>query len=64
MGGVNTLTLFNGSLKEIMDEAYECMTVAGSKGGFVLGSGCVVPRNTPPENISALVNAAKQFKGI
>jgi uroporphyrinogen-III decarboxylase len=63
MGGVNALTLLNGSPKEIMDEAYECMGGAGTKGGFVLGSGCVVPRNTPSKNITALVNAAKQFKG-
>ena len=62
MGGVNTLTLLNGTPKEVMNEAFECMAGAGSKGGFILGSGCVVPPNTAKENINALIEASKKFK--
>jgi MtaA/CmuA family methyltransferase len=62
MGGVNTLTLLNGSPQDVMNEARECITGAGPNGGYVLGSGCVVPRNTPQENISALIDAAKCLK--
>ncbi|OHB58732.1 MAG: hypothetical protein A2Y12_20255 [Planctomycetes bacterium GWF2_42_9] len=61
MGGVNTLTLFNGSPLDVMDESFECISGASPDGGFVLGSGCVVPRNTPQENILALVNASKHY---
>ncbi|MEN6385715.1 MAG: uroporphyrinogen decarboxylase family protein [Phycisphaerales bacterium] len=32
------------------------------KSGFILGSGCVVPRDCPIENIVALVEAAKKYK--
>lgn len=30
-------------------------------GGFIFGTGCVLTFDTPPENISALVGAAREF---
>jgi uroporphyrinogen-III decarboxylase len=62
MGGVNTLTLRYGTSQEVKDEAVKCMEGAGDEGGFILGSGCVVPRDTSEQNIIALVEASKQFK--
>jgi uroporphyrinogen decarboxylase len=32
-----------------------------SPAGFILGSGCEVPINTPPENIDALIMAARKY---
>ncbi len=61
MGGVDTLTLLNGSVEQVQQEAYRCMRQAGEKGGFILGSGCAVPRNCPPENLKALVEASIAF---
>jgi len=59
MGGVNTLTLLQGTPNDVKAEAIQCIEGAGDKGGFVLGSGCVVPRDCPVENLLALVQATK-----
>jgi len=61
MGGVNTLSFINNTCDEIIKEARICMTGAGKKGGFILGSGCVIPRSAKKENIEALVVAAKKY---
>ncbi len=61
MGGVNTMTLLNGTTEQVLAESNLCMEQAGVLGGFILGSGCVVPRSCPPENIRAMVDAAKDY---
>jgi len=61
MGGVNTLILFNGTVKQVKEEAFKCIEQSGPSGGFVLGSGCVVPRGCPEENIQALVDAVIEY---
>ena len=37
------------------------MCQAGSHGGYVLGSGCVVPRGAARENLLALREAAEAY---
>ena len=54
MGGVDTMSFINRSTEEIYEEA-------GQNGGYVLGSGCVIPRGAKAESIKALVDAAKAF---
>ncbi|MHC4620497.1 MAG: uroporphyrinogen decarboxylase family protein, partial [Planctomycetota bacterium] len=60
MGGVNTLSFINASPEELMEEARSCIEGAG-KDGYVLGSGCVVPRSARRENLLALHEAAERF---
>jgi uroporphyrinogen-III decarboxylase len=60
MGGVNTLSFINASPKELMEEARGCIEGAGKR-GYVLGSGCVVPRSAKSENLLALHEAAESF---
>lgn len=60
MGGINTMSFINSTEQEIYCEAIKCMMEAGESGGFVLGSGCVVPRNAKIENIRAIINAARE----
>ncbi len=60
MGGVNTLTLLNGTPTQVKQEARQCILGAG-KQGYILGSGCVVPRNCPAENLRALAEVAKEL---
>lgn len=60
MGGVNTLSFINRSPEEIAEEAVACMYGAGQKGGYVLGSGCVVPRAAKRECLEALVEVVRQ----
>jgi hypothetical protein len=61
MGGVNTLTFLNGGPEQIIEESVACMQQAGSRGGYVLGSGCVVPRGAPADNLVALREAADRY---
>lgn len=61
MGGINTLSFLNKEPEEISQEARECMYGAGMQGAFILGSGCVVPRETKVDTILAVAKAARQF---
>ncbi len=58
MGGVNTLSFINSTPAQIMAEARRCIEGAGANGGYILGSGCVVPRAAKRENLAALVETA------
>ena len=62
MGGVHTLSFAESTPEEIREEAERCMEQAGPV-GFVLGSGCVVPRSAQLANLIALREAAEGFFG-
>jgi uroporphyrinogen decarboxylase len=47
---------------EVGEESREAIRKAGSNGGFILSSGCGVPAVTPPENIRAMVRAAREME--
>jgi len=61
MGGVNTLSFIDSTPGQIINEARECIEGAGREGGYILGSGCVIPRNAVRENLLALAEAAERF---
>lgn len=61
-GNVSPANLLKNSPEEIDAEAkLICGKAMGSPRGFILGSGCEIPINTPPENIDALINAARKY---
>lgn len=60
MGGVDTLSLLNNTPEQVKQEAVNCIEQAGN--GYILSSGCVVPRGCPVENLLALVDASKELK--
>ena len=61
MGGVNTLSFINSTPDEIIEEARSVSIRLGRKGGYILGSGCVVPRGAKKENVEALRIASEQY---
>ena len=61
MGGVNTLTFVQGTPADILQESKACIQQAGEQGGYILGSGCVVPRDTKKEHLLALREAAETY---
>lgn len=62
MGNVDPITImWNGTPEQIKEESYKCINAAGADGRFVLAAGCEVPKDTPIQNIQALVMAAKSY---
>lgn len=61
VGNVVPANLLKNTPEEIDAEARVICEKMGDKAGFILGSGCEVPINTPPENVDALINAARKY---
>lgn len=56
-----TQVLLHGTPETVKEAARQCIRDGGQGGGFILSPGCEVPRDTPPENLEALVEAAKTY---
>lgn len=54
-------TLLRGTPDEVERESARCIADAGPDGGFILSADCVVPRDTPLENVRAMVRAAERY---
>lgn len=64
MGGVNTLTLAQGTADDVRRESREVLAkVRAGDGSFVLGSGCALSRLTPAANLRALRAAVEEPGG-
>ncbi len=61
MGGLNTLTLLHGKPKDVEREAKECIEKAAERGGYILGAGDAIPKDSPPSNVKAMVNSAMKY---
>jgi uroporphyrinogen-III decarboxylase len=51
--------LLFGSPEDVQIVAERCIADAAHGGAYILGSGCVTPRNTPVENVQAMVKVAR-----
>lgn len=61
-GNVNTFeTMLNGSVQDVEREAKACIDAAAHGGGFILATGDQCGRDTPDENLFALVEVAKTY---
>jgi len=62
MGNLNTTDIMLlGSPDDVKRAAREAIEAAGAGGGFILSTGDQCGRDTPPENLFALVEAAKEY---
>jgi len=65
-GNIKPLSFVNDSAEGVYKTSYKLLKNSLERGGFILGSGCEIPYNSKPENISAMVKAsidiAKDFK--
>jgi uroporphyrinogen-III decarboxylase len=50
--------LRNGTPQSVYEVMAECHRQAGDR--YIAGAGCEVPRDTPPENLSALIRYARE----
>ena len=63
VGNVHTVNdLLQGSPEDVRTAAERCIQQAGGGRGFILGSGCIVPRYTPIENLRVLVDVARRTR--
>jgi uroporphyrinogen decarboxylase len=61
IGNVDPVTvLLQGTPASVRSAATRCLE-AGSDGGFILGSGCIVPRMSPLENVREMVATAHEL---
>ncbi len=61
LGNVDPVrVLRNGTPDSVYDAVAECHRQAGER--FIVSAGCEVPRDTPPENLRALVRYAREHK--
>jgi len=61
MGGLSCLSLLQGTELEVYEEARKCIEDGKPGGRYLLGSGCAVPRFTPPENMLAARKVIDDF---
>ncbi|MCP5157988.1 MAG: uroporphyrinogen decarboxylase family protein [Gammaproteobacteria bacterium] len=59
-GNIKSLSFIEATPEEIADEASRLLSLFADRGGFVLSSGCEIPPESKPENIAAMVFAARQ----
>jgi uroporphyrinogen decarboxylase len=58
-GNIKSLSFVEASPADIEAESRELLSGFGDRGGFVLSSGCEIPPESRPENIAAMVQAAR-----
>jgi uroporphyrinogen decarboxylase len=61
MGNVDTTLLATGSPEKVEGATREVIRKAGERGHLLVSAGCLVAGNVPPENMSAMVKAAKEY---
>jgi MtaA/CmuA family methyltransferase len=61
LGNINTGLLTFGTPGQVEDACRELIEVWKPDSGFILGPGCAMAPQTPPENIHALVETARRY---
>ena len=61
LGTLDTSVITLGTPGEVRDAVREAIEILAPDGGFILGPGCALGPETPPENIHALVEAAHEY---
>ena len=58
LGNINPVTVLRGGTPEgVLNAVAECHREAGAR--FIVGAGCEIPRDTPPDNVRALTEYAR-----
>ena len=62
MGNVDPVsTLLLGAPQDVKREAARCIEDVSDDCGFILSAGCEIPMKTPPRNLAALVETARDY---
>ena len=58
MGGVSTLLLSRGTVEEVKEDCARCIREAGADGGYILAAGDMLPTETEPDKVKAMLESA------
>ncbi len=61
MGGVNTTLLARGTVDQVREDCARCIREAGRNGGYILAAGDMLPSETSPEKVRAMVECVKNI---
>jgi MtaA/CmuA family methyltransferase len=50
-----------GTPEQVTEECRKAIAALGANGRFILSPGCTLPSTTPPENVEAMVEAARDY---
>lgn len=50
-----------GSVDEVKRTTLELLNIYSGSDRFILNAGCAIPPNTPPENLEAMIDVAREF---
>ena len=59
VGGVHTVKLARGTLKEVEEDCARCIRDGAPGGGYILACGDMLPTETDPAKVHAMMDAAK-----
>ena len=62
MGGVNTVALARGSLAQVREDVNRCLNEGAPGGGYILAAGDMLPTETSPEKVEAMLEAAHAWQ--
>lgn len=62
MGGVSTVKLALGSLQEVVEDCRRCLDEGAPGGGYILACGDMLPTETSPEKVEAMIEAAHNYR--
>ncbi|MHB8277351.1 MAG: uroporphyrinogen decarboxylase family protein [Candidatus Humimicrobiaceae bacterium] len=60
-GGINTLTLLNGTQEQVREEVRKCLELFGNSSGYIFGTGDDIPRDAPIENVLAMCDEVRRY---
>jgi len=58
-GNIKPLAFVENNESDILSESNQLLDMFSKRGGFILSSGCEIPPESKPENITAMINAVK-----
>jgi len=58
-GNIKPLSFVEATPEVIADESSRLLDLFADRGGFILSSGCEIPPESKPENVAAMVLAAR-----